>query len=42
MFGKEHVNVVYEEKRIEVVNEQENRKKLIFGGNSKSHMSVLL
>jgi nitric oxide reductase activation protein len=29
MFGKEHVNVVYEEKRVEVVNEQENRQKLL-------------
>ena len=29
MFGKEHVNVVYEEKRIEVVDEDENRQKLI-------------
>ncbi|MFS0576379.1 hypothetical protein AB1K83_12140 [Sporosarcina sp. 179-K 3D1 HS] len=28
MFGKEHVNVVYEEKRIHVVNETENRKRL--------------
>ncbi len=29
MFGKEHVNVVYEEQRIEVVNEIENRQQLI-------------
>ena len=29
MFGKEHVNVVYEEQRVEVVDEQENRQKLI-------------
>ena len=28
-FGKEHVNVVYEEQRIEVVNEQVNRQKLL-------------
>ena len=28
MFGKEHVNVVYEEQRIEVVDEVENRQKL--------------
>ncbi|BAQ11016.1 von Willebrand factor type a [Bacillus sp. OxB-1] len=28
MFGKEHVNVVYEEKRIQVVNEVENRNRL--------------
>ena len=28
MFGKEHVNVVYEEQRIEVVNEVENRQQL--------------
>ena len=28
MFGKEHVHVVYEEKRIEVVNEDENRQQL--------------
>ena len=28
-FGKEHVNVVYDEERIEVVDEQENRQKLI-------------
>ena len=28
MFGKEHVNVVYEEQRIEVVNEIENRQQL--------------
>ncbi len=29
LFGKEHLNVVYEEQRVEIVNEQENRKKLI-------------
>ena len=29
MFGKEHVNVVYEEQRVAVVDEQENRQKLI-------------
>jgi len=28
-FGKEHVNVVYDEERVEVVDEQENRQKLI-------------
>lgn len=29
MFGKEHVNVVYEEKQVAVINEVENREKLI-------------
>ena len=29
MFGKEHVNVVFEEQRVAVVDEQENRQKLI-------------
>ena len=29
MYGKEHVNVVYEEQRVEVVDEQDNRQKLI-------------
>ena len=29
IFGKEHVNVVYDEQRIEVVAEQENRQKLM-------------
>ncbi|MBE1554752.1 hypothetical protein [Sporosarcina limicola] len=29
MFGKEHVNVVYEEQRLDVVNDIENRQKLI-------------
>ena len=29
-FGKEHVNVVYEEQRIEIVDEHENRQKLIY------------
>ena len=28
MFGKEHMNVVYEEQRIEVIDELENRQKL--------------
>ena len=29
LFGKEHLNVVYEELRVETINEQENRKKLM-------------
>ena len=29
-FGKEHLNVVYEEQRIEVIDEYENRQKVIY------------
>ena len=29
LFGKEHINVVYEERRVEPINDAENRKKII-------------
>ena len=29
LFGKEHINVVYEELRVETINEQDNRRKLM-------------